>query len=195
MMNQHNLYHFIKVWCGTLTVSAFLLSTSIHAQETKPQPEISRQQWQAQLGWETTDCPLESPAAPNSGIQVFELAPNLALIQVQCQLLTYQATYFFYLKKDAQVTQQKFQQFESLDVGQLEAYTSPMVTGLPAIQAKKKALYILRKYRGYGDCGQYLEYRLVGSKWVLKQLRVNECAEVFSEKVIPPQNWPIRKMK
>ncbi len=192
-MSANNRTVVTSVWGAILAASAALLATPTHAQEPKPETSLTREQWHARLGWETPDCPLASPAAPNSGIQVFELTPKLALIQVECQHLAYQATYFFYLQKGKQVIQQKFRQFESPDVGQLDPYTSPLVTGLPTIQTATKALFILRKYRGYGDCGQYLEYRLEGSKLVLKQLRVNECAETFPAKAIPPQNWPVRK--
>lgn len=193
MMGLRIQYHCIKAWGHALPALALLMSTPIHAWAHEPQSGLSRQQWHAQLGWETQDCPLESPAAPETGIQVFELAPGLRSIQVQCQRLAYQATYFFYLQKGAQVTQQTFRQFESPDVGKLEPYNSPLVTGLPTMQPSAKALFILRKYRGHGDCGQYLEYRLNGRNWTLKQLRMNECAETFPAKVTPPQKWPVRK--
>lgn len=186
------VYYNMKLLTSILAAAAFLLSASIQAQAQSPGTDFTRQQWHARLGWETQDCPLASPAANDSGVQVFEFERKLTLIQVDCRHLAYQATYLYYLQKGEQVVQQKFRQFESLDTGQLDAYTAPLVTGLPIIQIAAKALFILRKYRGYGDCGQYLEYRLEGSNFALKQLRVNECTETFPEKVIPPQNWPVR---
>lgn len=191
-MIAHKRYYFIRVLSSILLASTFLLSASIHAQAQQPRTSLTRQQWHGQLGWETQDCPLESASAHNSGIQVFGFGPKLALIQVECQHLAYQATYLFYLQKGKQVMQLKFRQFESPDAGQLDPYTSPLVTGLPIVQSNTKAFFILRKYRGYGDCGQYLEYRMKGSNFVLKQLRVNECAETFPAKVIAPQSWPVR---
>jgi hypothetical protein len=108
--------------------------------------------------------------------------------------LAYQGTYLFYLRKNGAVTQLSFKQFESPDVGQLESYSSPLVTGLATVRGDEQSLYVLRKYRGYGDCGQYLHYKVVGNNVVLKQLRIHECSESLPTKPTAPNKWSLRKI-
>ena len=126
-------------------------------------------------------------------MHAIDFGSKLTLIQVDCQRMAYQATYYFYLKIGTKITQQIFNQFESADGQQLDRYSAALVTGLPTFRNKDKTLFILRKYRGFGDCGQYLEYRLAAGRFVLNKLRVNECAETFPSAPTSPQNWPIRK--
>ncbi len=101
--------------------------------------------------------------------------------------MTYQGSYLFYLNKANTISLLNFEQFESPDVGQLERYTAPLVTGLPTMLGAKRAVTVLRKYRGFGDCGQYLYYQIKNNSMVLEQLRIQECSESFPKKPIPPE--------
>jgi hypothetical protein len=154
--------------------------------------QLTRAQWHARLNWDVSDCPLASPDEAGTGVVMHDFGADARIIEVQCERWAYQGSYLFYLVKDGVITQLNFEQFEAPDAGRLERYHSALVTGLPSVVADEQALDVFRKYRGIGDCGQFLRYRIEAQAAVLKQLRVRDCEALPDDKPIDTQEWPLK---
>ncbi|MCX7109847.1 MAG: hypothetical protein WCI11_15270 [Candidatus Methylumidiphilus sp.] len=185
----------LKSFSRLVITLVVLFNHATQAETTKTSMEASftREQWHEKLGWNTSDCPLQPPSESNAGVNIFDFGVNTRIIEIECEHLTYQGSYLFYLQKANVVSLLSFEQFEAPDVGQLERYSTPLVTGLPTVLKTEQAMTLLRKYRGFGDCGQYLYYQIKENTTFLKQLRIQECSELFPKKPIPPFKWALHK--
>jgi hypothetical protein len=155
--------------------------------------QLSRENWHARLNWAASDCPLDSPDDATSGVTVHDWGAGASLVEVACERRAYQGTFLLYFRKGSSVTQLSFEQFESPDIGQLIRYRSPILTGLLLLTTGTGNLEVLRKYRGPGDCGQFLRYHIDGESALLKELRVGECGALPRAESIGPHKWPVRK--
>ena len=176
-------------------VGACALWTAAGAPAAPPAaPDLTRQQWHERLQWDTAECPLQRDDLTDSGVTVTARDATHSLIMVECERWAYQGTYRFYVRTGEAVVPLEFEQFESPDTGRLERYRSPLVTGVPLLNAQPSAIDILRKYRGAADCGQFLRYRITDGAAVLKSFRVRECAALPSGRPVPPNRWPTRNV-
>lgn len=188
--NKCRLSRFLTIilGCGVMACSIPQSENAIINAET----QLTRAQWYARLNWDVSDCPLASPDEAGPGVVTHDFGADAGIIEVQCERWAYQGTYLFYLVKDGAITPLSFEQFEAPDVGRLERYHSALVTGLPSVVADEQALDVFRKYRGIGDCGQFLRYRIDSQAAVLKQLRVSDCEALPADKPIDTQEWPLK---
>jgi hypothetical protein len=164
--------------------SALLLLVSLDVAAQPP----DRDSWHARLHWSVDACPLQSPAPEQSGVSERPLARGASLIQVECERWAYQGTSLLYVHDASGDTPLTLAQFESPAPGTRSRYASPLVVGDISVDARGQTLRVLRKYRGIGDCGQYLAYRLAGRSAQLKTLRVRECPDEPAE--LSPEHWP-----
>ncbi len=155
--------------------------------------DMTRQQWHEHLRWDITECPVQRDDITASGVTVTALDAATALIAVECERWAYQGTYRFFLQTGETVVSLEFEQFAAPDIGRLDRYRSPLVTGTPLLTSPPRTLDILRKYRGAGDCGQFLRYRITDRAAILDQLRVRECGTLPSGRPVAPAYWPLRK--
>ena len=202
-MNENALSFFllpISICLRLRRIQVFLycLFTLGACQATEPfqvnAMPTTREQWQSLLKWAEADCPLEAPDEATTGVSVHDLGANSRVVEVECERYAYQGTRLLYLLKNGAGLPLKFDQYESPDVGRLEPYQSPVLTGLLSVDARAGYLEVLRKYRGVGDCGQYLRYRIEGDHVILHELRVRECGKLPLAKTVDPKTWPLKKL-
>lgn len=172
-----------------------LVFVSVGSPATPNTSSLTRQEWHERLQWDIDDCPLVfAEGTDGSGVSVTAMDASVALVTVECQRWAYQGTLRYYLQTGETIRPLDFEQFESPDKDSLERYRSPLVTGVPLMNAPRGMIDILRKYRGAGDCGQFLRYSINDANAVLKVLRVRECRTQGAGRVPPPQRWPVRKL-
>lgn len=151
-----------------------------------------RVDWYERLHWPTDDCPSASPDPERSG--VVELSADGRYVQIQCERWAYQGTSLVYRRSPNGFVLLSFPQYESDAPGKRERYLSAVLTGeIVGIGNGGRTLRVLRKYRGLGDCGQYVVYRIDSSQVRLKTLRVRECPDVMQPAFPPPERWPIQQ--
>ncbi|MBP7394932.1 MAG: hypothetical protein KA945_14000 [Zoogloea sp.] len=150
--------------------------------------------WLARLQWSADDCPPESPDPERSGVVELASARGRAYVQILCERWAYQGTSLIYRRTLAGGELLSFPQFESEAPGQRIRYVSPLLTGtLLGVDPDGQTLRVLRKYRGIGDCGQYLVYQVRGGQVSLKTLRVRECPDAPRAFFPPPDRWPVKR--
>lgn len=154
----------------------------------------SREKWHNQLNWDTSECPLNSPDNANPGVSVHKFSSGINLAIVECERWAYQSTFYVYLLKQNGEIQLNFEQYESPASGRLERYKSPLIVGEVTFDDSRDSIYIFRKYRGPGDCGQLLRYEISGDETILRELRVHECGKIPSRESIDPKTWPRHKL-
>ena len=162
---------------------------------TKLTAAEQRLQWKNKLGWSDPRCMSYETFEENTGIEQYPLDKRISLVVVTCSLGTYQGDSLLYLLKKGKKAQLlKFQQFQSLDIGELDPYKDTLLTGIVQLEPKGKAslIKVWRKYRGIGDCGQLLRYSIESGQARLIELRVKNCEDEI--KHVPPEQWPEVKL-
>ncbi|WP_374243825.1 hypothetical protein [Zoogloea sp.] len=159
-----------------------------------PSAATERADWLARLQWSAEDCPQASPDPERSGVVELPAARGRAYVQILCERWAYQGTSLIYRRTPDGGALLSFPQFESEAPGQRTRYVSPVLTGsLLGVDPDGQTLRVLRKYRGIGDCGQYLVYQVRGGQVSLKTLRVRECTETPRAFFPPPNQWPVKR--
>jgi len=151
-------------------------------------PPLERIDWWTKLHWPTENCPVTSPTPDNEGIEAYPLDDGRSLVEVICSLGAYQGSSRLYLLDTSSTAHAlNFRQFQAPDVGKLEPYDDKLVTGLMQVRPQLGEITVWRKYRGIGDCGQFLRYHLTGNQLHLKELRMQECED--EPNFLPPEQW------
>lgn len=182
-----------QTFCVVITLVSSMLVAGIVSADQPAESDLTRKDWHERLHWDTSECPLAFADDSESGVKLRKLGGNASLVDVECERWAYQSTHRFYLRKGDALTALDFEQFESPDTNQLERYRSPLVTGVPLLNPPGQSIDILRKYRGAGDCGQFLRYQIIKDAAILKVLRVRECGALPVGKPLSPDKWPLRK--
>ena len=151
-------------------------------------PVNQRQIWHQKLHWQTGQCPLRSPFANDGGIASYTLKGGNTLIVVACSLGVYQGDSLLYAGDEKHgYGLLAFRQFRAYGNRKLVSYTDALLRGIVMVQPSQNSVEVLRKYRGLGDCGQLLRYRIEGGQAKLDELRIKECDEVPGG--VPPKAW------
>ncbi len=125
-----------------------------------------RAAWRTQLKW-PQDCEdsFDYPDKTFAGLAFFELSPNHYLVQVTCNLGSYQGTSVFLLLDESRSpSESKLLHFvdyeDSGDPGpnRLQKHTVTELTGTPEFDAEPRQLRLIDKFRGLGDCGFMTTY-------------------------------------
>ncbi len=156
------------------------------------QPSATEQRlaWHRRLNWPKARCPLKPPFGQDPGITIHPFDDDRSMVEVTCSLGAYQGNGLLYLLDDnGKARALRFLQFHSPDRGQLLPYTDALLTGVIQVEPTRHAIKVWRKYRGIGDCGQLLRYRVSNGKVQLAELRVRDCEDELSR--IPPEQWPL----
>lgn len=124
--------------------------------------------WRAQLKWpQDCEASFDYPDKSFSGLAFFELSPHRYLVQVTCNLGTYQGTYmFFSLDESRSPSSSKLLSFTDYeDSGErgpngnrLQKIEAAQLTGTPEFDASNQQLRLINKFRGLGDCGFVATY-------------------------------------
>ena len=155
----------------------------------KHSPAEQRHAWQQRLGWSTKRCPLQPPYARDAGITAYPFGDGRSLVEVTCTLGAYQGDSLLYLLDgNGKARALRFRQFHSPDKGQLLPYTDALLTGIVQVMPERRSIKVWRKYRGIGDCGQLLRYRVRHAQAELIELRAKDCAD--EPAFTPPEQWP-----
>ncbi|MEL6341999.1 MAG: DUF1176 domain-containing protein [Myxococcota bacterium] len=104
---------------------------------------------------------------------------GLALIEVSCEMFAYQGRFIYWLERDGQ-------RQPAVAGGGLD------LLGFPGFDPADRTITNLSKYRGPGDCGEWLKFKLEGERFVLKEHRIRECDDNADFDNIPsPDQWPL----
>ncbi len=164
-------------------------ATKKGAPTAKLSPTEQRQAWQRRLDWPTKHCPLNPPFEQDAGVTAHPFGDDGSLVEVTCTLGAYQGDSLLYLlDRDGKARALRFRQFHSPDKGQLRPYTDTLLTGIVQVTPERQSIKVWRKYRGIGDCGQLLRYRVSHGQAELIELRVRDCAD--EPAFTPPEQWP-----
>lgn len=147
-----------------------------------------RLSWYRKLVWPTEDCPIDPLYEDNPGIETYFLKENQTLVRVICTPGAYQRSSFLYWIHHGQAELLHFRQFRDDGIHRSKFYTDPLLTGIIEIDTRHYVIKVWRKYRGIGDCGQLLRYRLSDGETSLLELRVKECSD--TPQPLPPEQWP-----
>lgn len=160
---------------------------------TGPKAEQIRLKWYRRLEWPTENCPVEPVYEGDPGINYFPLDEGQALVQVVCYLGAYQGNSFIYWLNHDRVRLLRFRRCINDDEAAENCILQPVteITNLVKVDAQHREIILLYKYRGIGDCGQWLRYRFNDGKTSLLEMRIRNCPEEeLPGEWLPPEHWP-----
>jgi hypothetical protein len=156
--------------------------------------------WRSFLNW-PSDCEstFDYPDKSFAGLSFYELSPKHDLVQVTCNLGSYQGTYVFLLL-DESISPPKamllhFTTYEDSGEpgsGRLQKLEGTQLTGTPEFDQSAKQLRVLNKFRGLGDCGFQVSYAFSRER---PEVTVLQGKLDCDRKVISPKEWkrlPVR---
>ncbi len=157
--------------------------------KVKPAAVEERLRWQKVLNLSDPRCLETELFEQDSGIGQYPFERGISLVVVTCSLGTYQGDSLLYLLKGEKAQLLQFQQFQSVDIGELDSYRDTLLSGIVQTESRGKGtlIKVWRKYRGIGDCGQLLRYKIENGQAKLIELRVRECGD--QTKFVPPEQW------
>ena len=115
------------------------------------------------------------------GSKAFQLTDQKYLVQIQCSLAAYQATFEYVLWIDQSpkplVIPLEFDVFAEPKQGEQPKRTKERgLVGLPRVNVRSQTMTNFTKFRGIGDCGSSAVYKLEGDRMVLQEYRAKyEC--------------------
>ena len=181
----------LLIWAAAQALDPGAAAPTDISPALQPGPaQQERERWWQRLHWSTANCPREAFDDEASGVQRHPLTDGRALIEITCFLGAYQGQSLWYVQTPSETPAQlAFDQFDAPDGGVLEHYRDPALVGTVTVDADEGKLVVLRKYRGIGDCGQLLTYRLSDAEAKLVELRVRDCDDDAA--YTPPERWPV----
>jgi hypothetical protein len=150
--------------------------------------------WRSRLNW-PSDCEstFDYPDKSFAGLSFYELSPSHNLVQVTCNLGTYQGTYvFMLLDESGSPPKSKLLHFTTYEdsgesgSGRLQKVESTQLVGTPEFDQGAKQLRVLNKFRGLGDCGFQASYVFSQGQPELTLLQGKlDC----DRKIVSPREW------
>jgi Protein of unknown function (DUF1176) len=147
-----------------------------------------------------TDCQkrFSGTAADNdeySGLVFDHMNENETLVIVDCYLGAYQPGVILYLMNEHPNRRAKLLKLNGIE-SDADLDGNPllyqMFDGLVHFRRTTSTLEILQKYRGLGDCGQFLRYRYARGSFSLIEIREQECATAGIPGSTDYDHWPIK---
>ena len=115
------------------------------------------------------------------GSKAFQISDKKYLVQIQCFLAAYQGAFEYVLWIDdapkPRVIPLDFDGFqEGKNGGKPKRITDRSIAGAPRFNVRSQTLTNFTKFRGLGDCGSSVIYKLEGDRMVLQEFRAKyEC--------------------
>jgi hypothetical protein len=133
----------------------------------------------------------------NAGVEFYSLGRGEYLVEVVCYSGAYQPgsiIMYYNERKPLSARALKLKGFETEDEqGKSLGYSE--ISGLTEFNRKRKELEILSKYRGTGDCGMFVRYRITRGDAIVIEAREQECDDNRNSRDIDPRRWPRKKLK
>jgi hypothetical protein len=138
--------------------------------------------------------PLEQGFA---GVEFYSLGRGEYIVEVVCYSGAYQpGSIFMYYDERRPLSARalKLKGFETEDEpGKVLEYSE--INGLTKFNRKRKELEILSKYRGAGDCGKFVRYKIERGEAEVIEAREQECDDNRIGRDIDPRRWPRKRLK
>jgi hypothetical protein len=121
------------------------------------------------------------------GSKAFQLTDQKYLVQIQCSLAAYQATFEYVLWIDQspqpRVVPLDFDVFAEPKQGEPPKRTKERsLVGMPRVNVRSQTMTNFTKFRGLGDCGSSAIYKLEGDRLVLQEYRAKyECDGKYTQ--------------
>lgn len=134
-------------------------------------------------------------ASDYAGVEFFSLGNQKYLVRVACWSGAYQPGFMFIYydeRSPSSVKPLQLRGYESTDDhGALLSYS--LIDGLDTFNEKTKLLEIFSKYRGPGDCGRLIRYKVVKDRLIVVEARERKCDET-SRRPTNSRFWPRIKL-
>lgn len=164
-----------------------------------PAQASERNQWRAWLDW-SDDCESRFQAqhgGGEGGLTLLNFGASGSLLRISCGALAYQESFAYAWLPPGRLESSRLLQLPGFDPDLGEERLSSahsVVYGIDEFDRARGELRIFSKYRGAGDCGQWLRFQLAAEGLRLLQWRERDCDAPLpeDEELPPPQQWPLR---
>ncbi len=158
-----------------------------------------RQRWHAWLDWSDACENRFSAQRQNDegGLNLVSFGSHGALLRIACGYYAYQESFIYAWLPAGRLERSRLLVLPGFDPDHgdrtLSSDHSELI-GLDEMDRNRGELRIFHKYRGAGDCGQWLLFDIGESGPELRQWRERDCEAdpPESEELPPPELWPVR---
>jgi hypothetical protein len=164
-----------------------------------PATVAERERWRAWLDW-SDECESRHAVqrqADDGGLNLISFGPRGNLLRIACGYLAYQEAFIYAWLPPGRLEDSRLLVLPGFDPDRGEERVSSdhsEMVGLDEIDRTRGELRIFSKYRGAGDCGQWLLLTVADDGLVLREWRERGCDDSLPEgaELPPPERWPVR---